>query len=328
MVGIVIVTYNSQEVIGECLDACLRLGGVSVVVVDNHSQDATLDQVRRRPSVKLLANPTNRGFAGACNQGIALLKMRFILLLNPDTVVVSGLQDMVDAVGAAGVGAAGGRLINDDGTTQSGFHVRGFPTAWTLSFESLGLNRIWPGNPVNESYRPQITDLKQSDVDQPAGAFLMIRKAAWELIGGFDEQFHPIWFEDVDFCKRLHLEGLRIVYIPTAVARHQGGHSAARISWASRQLYWYGSLLRYAAKHFTVQSSRAVSLAVVIACVPRGIAGVLHQRNLKPVSVYGRVMWLAGKSLLAGQAKDLTAPKTGSASSTVSSQVVEKHVQQ
>src|SRR5438270_10985866 len=127
MVGIVIVTYNSQEVIGDCLDSCLRLSGVRVVVVDNDSQDATLDIVRRRTGIRLIANPTNRGFAAACNQGIAALDTTFVLLLNPDAVLVSGLQDLVDAAGQIRVGAAGGRLIDATGVSQTGFHVRGFP---------------------------------------------------------------------------------------------------------------------------------------------------------------------------------------------------------
>ena len=326
MVGIVIVTYNSQEVIGGCLDACLRFAGIRVVVVDNRSQDGTLDQVRRRPGIRLVANSKNRGFAAACNQGIAMLDTRFVLLLNPDTFLVSGLQSLVDAAGQAGVAAAGGRLINDDGTTQTGFHVRGFPTVWTLSFEALGLNRLWPGNPVNRAYRYEISDLEQSDVDQPAGAFLMIRKAAWEVIGGFDEGFYPVWFEDVDFCKRLHMKGLRIVYVPSAVARHQGGHSAEKLTWTSRQLYWYGSLLRYAAKHFSASSRFVVSLAVALACIPRAIAGVLLHRSLTPVSVYSKVMQLAARSLFGGRPAVLGAPKRGSTDSALPSQVVEKHI--
>jgi GT2 family glycosyltransferase len=328
MVGIVVVTYNSQEVIGECLDACVRLAGVSVVVVDNDSEDGTLDQVRRRPGVRYIPNSRNRGFAAAANQGIAMLNTRFVLLLNPDAVLVSGLQNLVDTVGTPGVAAVGGRLINADGSTQAGFNVRGFPTPWTLSFEALGLNRLWPGNPVNRSYRPAVSDAEGCDVDQPAGAFLMVRKAAWELIGGFDEGFRPVWFEDVDFCKRLRQEGLRIVYVPSAVARHRGGHSANKVTWASRQIYWYGSLLRYAAKHFPASSRRIVSIAVAVACIPRMIAAVLLQRTLTPVTVYSKVMWLAGKSLLANPAGALGAPSRDFAGPSADSQVVEKHVQQ
>jgi len=326
MVGVVVVTYNSQDVIGECLDACLRLPGVTVIVVDNDSQDATLNQIRSRPGVRLIANTSNRGFAAACNQGIAALKTRFVLLLNPDAVLMSGLQPLVDAVSQASVAAAGGRLTHADGTTQAGFHVRRFPTAWTLSFEALGLNRIWSGNRVNRAYRPEISDLQQCDVDQPAGAFFMIRKAAWEVIGGFDESFHPVWFEDVDFCKRLRTNGFRIVYVPAAVARHLGGHSAGKLNWPSRQLYWYGSLLKYAAKHFSASSRRVVSLAVAVSCIPRAIAGVLYHRTLTPVSVFSRVAWLAGRQFFAGPVGALGAPEQGSTHSAVPSQVVEKHV--
>jgi GT2 family glycosyltransferase len=171
-------------------------------------------------------------------------------------------------------------------------------------------------------------DSEQSDVDQPAGAFLMIRRAAWELIGGFDERFHPVWFEDVDFCKRLHREGLRIVYVPSAVALHAGGHSADKLAWGTRQLYWYGSLLRYAAKHFTGLSRRAVSLAVALACVPRAISGVMVQRTLTPVSVFSKVFWLAGSSLLARQTGAPDAPARDRTDPDLASQVVEKHVQQ
>jgi GT2 family glycosyltransferase len=326
MVGIVIVTYNSQEVIGECLEACLQLPDIQIVVVDNNSKDGTLDQVRRRPGVRLIANRDNRGFAAACNQGIALLNTRFVLMLNPDTVLVSGLESLVEAVGQPSVGAAGGRLINADGTTQTGFHVRRFPTAWTLSFEALGLNRLWPENPVNRSYRPRMAETEQAEVDQPAGAFLMIRRAAWELIGGFDERFHPVWFEDVDFCKRLHGEGLRIIYVPSAVALHSGGHSADKLAWGTRQLYWYGSLLKYAAKHFTGSSRRVISLAIALACVPRAISGVMVQRTLTPVSVFSKVFWLAGSSLLARQSGAVDAPKRGRTDPDLASQVVEKHV--
>ena len=328
MVGIVVVTYNSREVIEECLDACVRLAGVIVVVVDNHSEDTTVEQVRRRPGVRLIPNSRNRGFAAAANQGIALLNTRFVLLLNPDAVLVSGLQDLVNAVGSPGVGAAGGRLINADGTTQAGFNIRGFPTPWTLCFEALGLNRLWQGNPVNRRYRPILSASKESDVDQPAGAFLMIRKAAWEIAGGFDEGFHPVWFEDVDFCKRLHQGGLRIVYVPSAVARHRGGHSANKLTWGSRQLYWYASLLRYAAKHFPASSRRMVGIAVALACIPRMIAGVLIHRTSTPVTVYSRVMWLAGKSLLVSHAGALGAPSGEFTGPSVDPHVVEKHVQQ
>jgi N-acetylglucosaminyl-diphospho-decaprenol L-rhamnosyltransferase len=295
MPGIVVVTYNSADVIEACLDACRRFSA-AVVVVDNASIDGTANRVRRIPDVTLIANETNRGFGAAVNQGIAVLDTEAVLILNPDAVPVQGMDALERCALREEVGAATGRLIGADGRDQEGFNIRAFPTAWTLAFEALGLNRIWPGNPVNRRYRRPTPSL-ESEVDQPAGAFLMIRRAAWEELGGFDEGFFPIWFEDVDFCKRLKDRGYRILYTPKALARHQGGHSAKRLPWKERQLFWYGSLLRYASKHLSIASRRAVALAVILACLPRMFGGMVQIGISESVSVYSRVVWLAGQCL-------------------------------
>lgn len=301
MPGIVVVTYNSADVIDECLDACLRVPSASVVVVDNASQDGTADRVRRRPDAELIANTTNRGFAGAVNQGFAALENeRAILILNPDCAPVAGISELESAVQNEGVGAATGRLIGLDGKDQHGFNVRSLPTSASLAFEVLGLNRLWPSNPVNRRYRQSVPDLP-SDVEQPAAAFLMVRRSAWAAVGGFDESFFPIWFEDVDFCKRLHDAGFRIVFLPEAAARHQGGHSASKLPWGARQLFWYGSLLRYASKHMSASQRCVVGLAVVLACFPRTLAGMLQFGVTEPVSVFAKVVRLAGQCLRKGE---------------------------
>ncbi len=83
----------------------------------------------------------------------------------------------------------------------------------------LGINRLWPRNPVNWRFRCYDVDLqsmKPVEIEQPAGAFMMIRRDAWERVGGFDESFYPLWFEDVDFCCRLKLAGLRLFHVPSA----------------------------------------------------------------------------------------------------------------
>jgi len=316
--GIVVVTFNSADVIDECLDACVRQPGCSVVVVDNASTDETVSRVRERTTVQLIANAANLGFAGAVNQGIAALEDEAVLLLNPDAAPVAGLDLLEQTVMSEGVGAASGRLIGTDGREQERFHIRSLPTAWSLAFEVSGLNRIWPGNPVNRRYRPGVLNTV-SDVDQPAGAFLMVRRSAWQAIGGFDEGFFPIWFEDVDFCKRIKDSGRRIVYLPDAIARHRGGHSASQLSWKQRQLFWYGSLLRYASKHMPPSSRCIVGLAVLLASFPRTIAGMLQSGVLEPVSVYSRVVWLAGQCLRKGE-RGICTPKI--------SQPAEEHFKQ
>jgi len=293
MIGIVVITFNSEDVIDDCLDACQRVPGTLTLVVDNASSDSTVALVRARPEVRLIANGENRGFGAAANQGLTALSLPYMLLLNPDAVIVGGLRSLERAVSLPGAGAAGGRLVDLAGSDQEGFHVRGFPAPWTLCFEVLGVNRLWPGNPLNRRYRPRLGIIRPSKVDQPAGAFLMIRREAWQRIGGFDEQFYPIWFEDVDFCKRLREAGFTIMYVPEAVARHRGGHAAWKLTWTSRQFYWYRSMLAYARKHFSPSGRAALSLAIVIGFGVRSAARLLRTGNLEVAAIYSRIVRLA-----------------------------------
>jgi GT2 family glycosyltransferase len=298
-VGVLIVTYNSEDVIRRCLDSC---GELPVLVVDNASSDNTLKVVGNAGGVRLIANSHNRGFAGAVNQGIEALDCEYVLLLNPDVELRTSVAALVDACSEEGVGIAAGRLESAAGQTQAGFTIRRFPTGAALALEVLGLNRLLPSNPVNRRYRYLDADLTQpADVEQPAGAFLMLRSDAWRRLGGFDTQFYPVWFEDVDYCKRARNAGLRIRYVPQVAACHQGGHSVRELPWDSREVYWYGSLLRYAAKHLTPWALRGVCAAVVWGSAVRAAAEVLRQKSLKPVVVYARIAWRGIVCLIAGK---------------------------
>ena len=262
--GIVVVTHNSAEVLAACLESALERSG-NVVVVDNLSADNTC-QVARRYPVQLIANQENRGFAAAVNQGAGALRTELILLLNPDARLLTPLEPMMDRLRQPGVGAVGGRLVDEQGRDQTGFAIRRFPTPAALICESLGLNRLWPGNPVNKRYRALDADLSVSqETEQPAGAFLMFKRAVWQSLGGFDERFYPLWFEDVDFLRRTSKAGYRIWYEPAACAAHTGAHSIRNLQPSDRQRFWYGNLLRYASFHF--QSAlvvRLVALAVLV----------------------------------------------------------------
>ena len=140
---------------------------------------------------------------------------------------------------------------------------------------------------------------KPAEVEQPAGAFLMFRRDAWERLG-FDEQFYPVWFEDVDFCKRLRDDGYHVYYTPRAVAAHLGGHSIQKILLEKRELYWYGSLLKYAFKHFHQGHSRLFCLAVIIGSLLRMPLRILLRRSFQPIAIHGRVMQLAFRYMLFG----------------------------
>lgn len=305
--GIVIVTHNSAAVIGPCLDSCLAAGIDDIVVVDNASADGTVGEVRRRPSVRCLSNTGNAGFAAAVNQGVAALDAGYILILNPDTRLLTGLGPLRDA--AAGEGASCGLLLSADHRPQVGFTFRRLPDGMSLAFEVLGINRFWPRNPVNRRYRCLDADLSRSAVvEQPAGAFLMVRRDAWEATGGMDERFHPIWFEDVDFCKRLLERGYRIRYVPAVTALHEGAHSAGRISWECRQRYWYASLLKYAAKHFQPVTLRLVCVAAMIAAVPRLLTGMPREGIAISFAVCVRVVRLAGQFFVRGGSPPVAYP--------------------
>jgi len=298
-VGVVIVTHNSESEIGGCLDA-LRATGAEVVVVDNASADGTVAAVERQ-GVNLIPNQTNRGFAAAVNQGFAAVNRDFILVLNPDSVLQSSLEPLREACSLPDAAGAGGLLLGRDGLPQVGFMVRGFPTVAALALESLLLNRIWPTNPVNRKYRGFGLDYtRRIPVEQPAGAFLMIRRAVWEELGGFDEGFYPLWFEDVDFCRRASQRGYRLYYEPKAVAKHTGAHSISRLTVELRQIYWYRSLLRYSAKHFRPLGLRAVCVAVVTGSIVRLLVETASTRSLKPLAVYSKVVRLASQCLFVG----------------------------
>ena len=299
-IGIVIVTYFSEAEIGPCLDA-LSGSGADVVVVDNASRDGTVAEVARR-GVRLIANTANLGFAAAVNQGVRALESAYVLLLNPDAILQSGLARLREACALPGAAGAGGCLLGSDGQPQLGFMTRALPTPAALVLEALLLNRIWPGNPVNRRYRALGLDYSaRVVVEQPAGAFLMFRRAVWEELGGFDESFWPLWFEDVDFCRRAMDRGYILYYQPEAVALHTGAHSISKIAVELRPVYWYSNLVRYAAKHFRPAALRAVCLAVLAGALPRAIAGCAVERSFRPLAAYGKVARLASRCLFFGR---------------------------
>lgn len=289
---VILVTHNSAGVVAGCLDALEPYHPAGeVIVVDNNSSDDTL-QVLRKSGCRVVASPTNLGFGGGCNLGVSLSESGFVLLVNPDVRLEGPLTPLESACRESGL--ATGCLRDSDGRPQIGFAVRRLPTFWSLLFEVLGINRLVPRNPVNRYYRFLDWDPKvEADVEQPAGALLMVRRDVWERLGGMDERFYPVWFEDADFCRRALDAGFRIRYTPRLVAVHQGGHSVGLLPPASRTVYWYVSLLRYAAKHFTPSQCRTLCGALVLAAVPRMILACVWERSLSPLQAYGRVVRVA-----------------------------------
>ena len=298
-IAIVVITHNSAEELPACLAAAVP-AAPEVIVVDNASSDATLEVAARYP-VRVIANRENRGFAAAANQGIHAAAWEYVLLLNPDATLTTPVEPLRRQCERPNAAAAAGMLTGPDGIPQRGFSIRRLPTPAALAFEALLLNRFWPRNQVNWRYRCMDFDYaKESRVEQPAGALLMIRKSAWERLGGFDEGFFPVWFEDVDFCRRVRNSGADVWYSPEVVARHAGGGSVRKIRPEMRHFYWYASLLRYTVKHFRPGAQRWVFVTVITGCLIRMIGVLFVRRSFQESCAFGRAAWLAARGLLLG----------------------------
>lgn len=320
--GALIVTWNSAGAIRPCLEAVLP-HAARVLVIDNASYDESVAAVRAA-GVEVIANPVNRGFAAAVNQGFAALDdCEAILLLNPDAVLVEGFDALrAELCTQPDVAVAAGVLAGADGRPQDGFSLRAFPTPAALAMESLGLNRLWARNPVNRRYRCLDFDFtRPADVEQPAGAFLLIRREAWRSAGGFDERFHPLWFEDVDFLKRLRDADWRVRYVPQARASHLGAHSIRQLAWDRRQLYWYGNLLKYTVRHFRLSGAFMVAAAVILGSAPKAVTGMIQRRSIQPLGVYGQIVRLTLGSLRAGRNGSGSAPLEARCASDVRSRM-------
>lgn len=163
--------------------------------------------------------------------------------------------------------------MNDSGEPERGFTFRRLPTLASLLSEAMLLNQVWPSNPINRRYRCLDADYsKPQHVEQPAAACLAIAREAWEGIGGMDTEFAPVWFEDVDLCKRLIDSGRKIVYCPAARFRHRGAHSVGKLAFRDKQVFWYANMLRYTRKHFSTGRVLVLRVGIVAGMLLRSLA--------------------------------------------------------
>jgi GT2 family glycosyltransferase len=267
-VSVVIVTYNSRPVIDACLASLKEhTRGVSfeAIVVDNASRDGTAAHVRDAYAwARVIERATNDGLSAAVNDGVAASTARYVLALNPDTRIdadaLSTLAAYLDAHPEVGVAAP--KLLDDDGTLQ--LSCRTFPGYSTALFGRYSLlTRFLPDNRHSREYLLSDFDhASERDVDWASGAALMFPRAVFDRVGGWDAGFF-MFSEDVDFCKRVHDAGLRVVYVPDAVVYHAIGVSKrapARIVVERHKSMW-----RYYRKHMRGNALQDVVTAAGIA---------------------------------------------------------------
>ena len=245
-VSVAIVSFNTQDKLRHCLE-CIEAHH-EVIVVDNASGDGSAEMVQREfPSVRLIANTVNRGFGEANNQAIDVAQRELVLLLNSDAYAFPGAIDgLADAFDDSTVVAAGGRLLNPDGSLQNS--SAGPLTLWAVFCEQSFLERIFPGSPVFSPYwnsrrlGGSTSQAPPAQTPQVMGACMMIRP-----VERFDPRFF-LYCEDTDLCVRLALRG-RILYVPAAQFTHDLGSSSGFERWKAVARYNRGKELFFRIHH-------------------------------------------------------------------------------
>lgn len=266
--SIVIVSWNTCQHLENCLDSILRIPpslSFEIWVVDNDSNDGTTKMVRERFSqVHLLENHENVGFARANNQAIERCTGKYLLLLNPDTLVdpasLNALVDFLESSPEAG--AAGAKLLNMDGSLQISSHR--WPTLSREVSRLFHLDRFIPYEDYPlEKWK---SDLAQ-EVDAIKGACLILRREVLDLIGYLDEDYF-IYTEEVDLCYRIQRAGWRLFWVPQAQVFHHGGQSTQQMP-TEMFLNLYQSKIKYFYKHNGILVAHMYKLILVFASLLR-----------------------------------------------------------
>ena len=249
--SIVIVSWNVVDLLKKCLTSIFMHQNdlaIEVFVVDNASKDEALEMVKKEfPSVKLIVNEKNHGFARANNQAIKQSRGKYVLLLNPDTEIQeNALKNTLDYMEKdETIGITGCRLLYPDKTIQ--LSVRRFPTLYAMFIIMLKIHNFFP-ELVDEYYALDFDYYQAGDVDQLMGAFFMIRRQLIEDVGLLDEKFF-YWYEEVDYCRRAKKANWRVAYFPGAEVVHYGSESFKQVLTLKRQKVLNASILHYFRKH-------------------------------------------------------------------------------
>jgi N-acetylglucosaminyl-diphospho-decaprenol L-rhamnosyltransferase len=270
-ITLIVVSWKDQEDLAGCLESLSAARGragtggpeISLVVVDNGGHLREPGSIRSLwPGARWIVNDTNRGLGPAANQAAAAATGDILLFMNPDTraegepyseiarafeerpEVVAVAPRLIDT-GAPSNGAPA-RLAPPDREDQFTFQLRRLPTLGSDARQLLLFDHLFPNNAGRR--RDRYADVNRDAplaVEQAAGAAFAVRKSAFVASGGFDEQFTPAWFEDVDLCDRLARHGGTILYWPAARFRHAGGASSRKLGYDRFLPIYYENALRY-----------------------------------------------------------------------------------
>jgi GT2 family glycosyltransferase len=260
---VVIVAYQSRELLRRCLDALLAHAPrrtMSISVVDNASGDGTVGMIAREyPQVRLFANDANLGFSAANNIAIRAGDGDYVLALNPDTEMTPGALDRLCALMDANpeIGISGPALARADGSPDYAAK-RSFPTPISALGHFTGVGRRRETGALAAYRAPAVTE---GPVDAVNGAFMLMRRRALDQVGLFDEGYW-MYMEDLDLCYRFAEAGWVTWYEPSVTVRHlkagtSGEHRSPRLNYA----FHYG-MLRFYRSHYAPQRNPLLNAVV------------------------------------------------------------------
>ena len=320
-VSVIIVNYNVKEFLQQALQSVEKASKTlvtEVFVVDNDSADGSVDMVRAKfPAVRIIANDHNAGFARANNQAIRLATGRYLLILNPDTIVsedtLTTLVAFMDAHPDAG--AAGCRILNPDGAFARESR-RAFPTPSVAFFRMTGLSRLFPNSRLFGRYNLTYLPADEvAEIDALSGSCMMVRHSAIvgfskvsresmlngqsqpaprpsrEGAGLLDEDFF-MYGEDLDWCYRIQKAGWKIYYTPDTHIIHYKGASTKKSELRYVRLF-YGAMIRFAEKHLDDGYPRPVLWLLRFAVVGHGALAALRTalQRLAPLLLDVALIW-------------------------------------
>lgn len=255
--SIVIVNYNSRELIEQCL-ASLRIATNNIeneiIVVDNNSPDGSKEYLPSKfAEPKFIFNNEDAGFAKACNQGFKVSSGKYVLFLNPDTILsATSLTECLNFFEThPEAGAVGVRMID----IQKKFlreSKRGVPGPSASFYKLFGLSAIFPRSKIfSKYYQGHLPENEHNPVDVLSGAFMMVRSEVFEMLNGFDERFF-MYGEDIDLSVRIRQAGYVNYYLGTVSVTHlKGGSTSYDLKYIKD---FYGAMNMYVKKHYATKS--------------------------------------------------------------------------
>jgi GT2 family glycosyltransferase len=279
--SIIIVNYNVKYFLEHCVKSVLRACHglqAEVLVVDNLSKDGSVAMMQQMyPTVHTIANTENVGFAKANNQALKIAKGKYVIYLNPDTIVAEDCFKLcIDYLeNNPKVGALGPRLIDGKGQFLPE-SKRGFPSAKTAFYKIAGLSSLFKTSKTFNNYHlGHLSEFEINEVDILAGCFMMCRKDVLDKVGGFDEQYF-MYGEDIDLSYQINKEGYKNVYFPLTSVLHYKGESTKKETMNYVRMF-YEAMIKFAKKNFTGGNKTIYILLITLGVYFRAIIAFINR---------------------------------------------------